>query len=303
MNLLYKLYFLDHKTRWQAYRCLIGIAFGYGVLMNVVLDRPIFRVAIEDSIIVIAASIAFSWYYCRHGSLKNASTRESERSRSQRALANHPLRSLRKAALVGATITIVLAIPVGLATVGPFPPHSEIAWRLVESLVWLRSSTPSAIPTASGGVVNIDVPRGGTPSPGEITRDIAAPGQPLYLRCVLDQNGCPIISVLAFGQANEKTMALAEPIEGNTGTPLARPRSYMVTGDRSAVTRPAALVLDGWRMRNIIFRNIRVSYKGGETILDNITFSRCSFDIQHDIRGTALARALLRPGPITFRAR
>jgi hypothetical protein len=302
MNPLYQLCFVDHKTRWLACRCLVGVVFSYGVLMNVIFERPMLGVAIEDLIVAAAATIAFSLYYCYRSSARDAATLVNS-IKEEKALANHPLLRVPRAVFVGAAIALLIVIPVGLATVGRFPPRSEAAWKLVDGLIRFRSLVTGAIPPKSAHAINVDVQRG-IPGPGETKRYIAAPGERLFLLCIPDPHGCSPLTVTAgIERGNSSDMAFAEPIEGTGDRFAIGPISYVIAGEGTgAASRSSALSLDGWNMRNIVFRNLRISYKGGTTTLENLVFSRCTFDIEHNTRGAEFARALLRPGSTTFRA-
>jgi hypothetical protein len=61
--------------------------------------------------------------------------------------------------------------------------------------------------------------------------------------------------------------------------------------------------IDGYRLKNVIFDGVRISYKGGPLILDNVRFINCTFDIAREPLGFSLAHILLGPNPsITYRA-
>jgi hypothetical protein len=56
-----------------------------------------------------------------------------------------------------------------------------------------------------------------------------------------------------------------------------------------------SMALDGFRLRNVIFDGIRISYDGGPLILQNVSFINCTFEINRGPLGIALAKALLSP--------
>jgi hypothetical protein len=59
------------------------------------------------------------------------------------------------------------------------------------------------------------------------------------------------------------------------------------------------VVLDGWQMKNVVFRNAHIVYKGGPTVMENVFFLNCTFEIVPQAGGRALASTLLVQNPVT----
>lgn len=62
-----------------------------------------------------------------------------------------------------------------------------------------------------------------------------------------------------------------------------------------------AAILDGARLKKVIFQDVHVVYSRGPLETENVYFLNCTFDIKQQTDGERLALALLRPpADVTF---
>jgi len=61
-----------------------------------------------------------------------------------------------------------------------------------------------------------------------------------------------------------------------------------------------SVILDGYKVKNVVFKNLTIHYSGGALDLQNVVFLNCQFNIQHSQNGESLAKNLLSSSLITF---
>jgi hypothetical protein len=61
-----------------------------------------------------------------------------------------------------------------------------------------------------------------------------------------------------------------------------------------------AIRLDGYKVRNIIFRNSKIIYKGGPLEMQNVYFVDCTFDFQLTPNSRSLSNRILAFAPTDF---
>lgn len=54
-----------------------------------------------------------------------------------------------------------------------------------------------------------------------------------------------------------------------------------------------SIILDGYEIRNVIFRNTRIIYHGGPLRVDDAYFVNCSFDFDHNSAAEQFASAAI----------
>ncbi|HTW65847.1 MAG TPA: hypothetical protein VME17_14575 [Bryobacteraceae bacterium] len=299
MNPLYRLYFLDHKKRWRAYRWLICLTFLYAVLMNVVLRRPATRVASEASLGAAIGSVLWSLYYWRWSIRQTGLKGRGPQTRTPDSV-DTPDEKRLPTLLIGiaACLAILVFSPIALATAGQILPFSG-TWKMVEVLATLHSLTNNLPFATLGRPVEIDIVR------GNADVNLRANGESLRLHCLhcISPAGLPKFTATAIGQGNGGGAAFADELseEPVLASPP-QPASYFIEGPDKASTR-FTVVLDDWHFKNIVFRNAEIAYNGSPTILENVTFVNCRFTIRRTDRGKALARELLSFSTINFNAR
>lgn len=62
------------------------------------------------------------------------------------------------------------------------------------------------------------------------------------------------------------------------------------------------MTLDGYRLKNVVFDNVTVVYRGGPLIMESVYFVNCKFELQKDDRGQKFAQDILDHVPATFSA-
>ncbi len=117
------------------------------------------------------------------------------------------------------------------------------------------------------------------------------------------QNGVPpsnlpIIRMVLFGVGQshypDPLCALSEPID-HPIQPLGGACSRWVLFDQAQGSIP----LDGGRFRNVIFKNVAISYKGGPVSLESVLFVNCTFDVSSD-KGEKFGIAVLRASAVSL---
>ena len=73
---------------------------------------------------------------------------------------------------------------------------------------------------------------------------------------------------------------------GQTANEASGPEQVVFTG-------PGIVHLDGYHMRNIVFRNLQIRYTGGPVILENVALLNCTFDIPRSEKGRLLVAKLI----------
>ena len=63
---------------------------------------------------------------------------------------------------------------------------------------------------------------------------------------------------------------------------------------------PSTLHLDGYRLKNIIFRGVKIEYKGGPIEMENVYFVNCTFDFRPTPEAQQLSKAVLASAAVTF---
>jgi hypothetical protein len=64
-------------------------------------------------------------------------------------------------------------------------------------------------------------------------------------------------------------------------------------GDRRLVITGGVIPLDGYQMKHITFKDAKITYRGGKTIMEDVLFINCTFDIVQQAPGQSFARSLL----------
>jgi hypothetical protein len=91
--------------------------------------------------------------------------------------------------------------------------------------------------------------------------------------------------------------ALLESWRKNEGTGRAEYGLIIGVGSESSTTYPP---IDGAHIRNVIFQNVTITYRGGPLILENVGFVKCKFDVSPNAAGVALARTVMKQIAVTF---
>ncbi len=60
------------------------------------------------------------------------------------------------------------------------------------------------------------------------------------------------------------------------------------------------IFLDGYHLKNVIVRDAKITYEGGDLILENVYFVNCTFDVKRIPQGQQFAGAALSHGPVNF---
>ena len=71
----------------------------------------------------------------------------------------------------------------------------------------------------------------------------------------------------------------------------------MSRGNQFIFASDGDVLLDGKHFKNVVFRNVKVVYNGGPSILENVYFLNCTFDVSPGPAGQEFAGKLLEGGP------
>ena len=63
---------------------------------------------------------------------------------------------------------------------------------------------------------------------------------------------------------------------------------------------PPVFSLDGHLIKNVIFRNVTIRYRGGPLMLKNVSFANCQFDVLLGPKGRQFSNAMLAANPVNF---
>jgi hypothetical protein len=130
----------------------------------------------------------------------------------------------------------------------------------------------------------------GPQKPSDVDVDIVVKGGPLTFDISWSHDLVPGDQAFLF-----------QPI---TGLPF-KPPSYSPTAPRHSFLSlhnpkgTGTIRLDGMNLRNIIFRDMRITYEGGPLIMKNVYFVNCTFEIPNIRLGQKFATAVLSGAPST----
>jgi len=324
--------FKDHRARWRFYLLTMAVAFSYGCLNTVVLDRPEETVTYEVLGICVAAHIVFLSYYLLKAPPDEAQVRKTRRrAKSEPAKAATPTwqfpRIVPYAGVAAALILFVMARE---------SPNQMEAKVLDLSLALLPSSVVSAhVPTILEGARDHDV----TVSPSVLQRTgrkfiEASVGKPtawLAAAAILDYRSFlneqlgqapgianakepdpdwPYIFTLNTkptpGQsyawvARVKTQGIASKENSARLESLSSPQVW-ASGVRHIVIegKTDTIALDGEYWKDVIVKDAKVEYDGGPLKLENVYFVNCEFIVPPTPGGRAFAGAVLEGGATNF---
>ena len=71
-------------------------------------------------------------------------------------------------------------------------------------------------------------------------------------------------------------------------------------GDRYLFGDGGGIDIDGMQLRNVIFSNVHIVYRGGNLKLQNVYFRNCTFEIVPGVHGQDFATTFLQTGPATI---
>lgn len=84
--------------------------------------------------------------------------------------------------------------------------------------------------------------------------------------------------------------AISRRIDEEQADPIAKGPSLIIFTGVGQMTR---VTLDDFHLRKIVFKNVTVTYHGGPTRLEDVTFVNCWFEIDRQPRGYLLARDVI----------
>ena len=61
------------------------------------------------------------------------------------------------------------------------------------------------------------------------------------------------------------------------------------------------MILDGYKFRNVVFRNLEVVYRGGPAQLENVVFVNCTFRMEKSHRAEELAKAIFESTEVSVK--
>ncbi len=147
------------------------------------------------------------------------------------------------------------------------PDVASVAWEATTQLLNYRSFlNTKAIPDISGAI-----PVTQSPVPFTLSLNVhAVPPYPGYPSPIVPVN----LQTQYIGPIGPvETSAVVEPLQVASTDRKSQqgPKYYVIEG------KGVEFVLDGYRMRNVIFKNATVSYDGGPVAIQNVYLVNCTF--------------------------
>jgi hypothetical protein len=150
-------------------------------------------------------------------------------------------------------------------------PNTALAWQTATALLSYRSSlNPGPLP------------------PGFETQ---LHGLTLYYADAPD--GEPRAQMLHYGDVPRDQSAVFEPLGRNLNGNNPR-------GDAFLIVRNGVVLLDNMDVKNVIFENMHIVYKGAKLRMDNAYFVNCTFDLPQTHAGEEFGLAVLDHPSVEF---
>jgi hypothetical protein len=241
---LYNLWVVDHRARWHLYVSSIVIAFGYGVVNNLLLGRPEDRVTWETLGLLCATVSALTIFYCTRTEEKMAERESDARTR----------RDWLVPVFAGAAVVIA----------GLFlrPRLYKYQFTGAENLATIRATVQTA--EAKGTVL---------PSPqiAEYRREIRATPSSAA------EYWTTVAAIVNY-------QSLVNQLSGQAPDPAKVAKRCGEFGQNAYDNRflggryPDCVVyLDSNTFENVIFQDSVIHYRGGPVSLSGVTFINCRF--------------------------
>jgi hypothetical protein len=113
----------------------------------------------------------------------------------------------------------------------------------------------------------------------------------------LDSWGNLKVDVLREGQSHDGMPAELAPLNSDPEkSTSARPAQFRIGRARGV----GAVILDGWRMRQVIFARTPVAYDGGPVELDAVSFPQCHIYVSRTAAGRSFLEATAAGVPVHF---
>ncbi len=68
-------------------------------------------------------------------------------------------------------------------------------------------------------------------------------------------------------------------------------------GNAFMIVEGGGQVIDGWQLKNVVFHNVHIVYKGGALRMENVYFVNCRFDVELQPNGEQFANKFLQSDP------
>jgi hypothetical protein len=165
-----------------------------------------------------------------------------------------------------------------VAALGNQPAVSAIAWRTLTSLIDYRSFANSLPPAVA--------------IPSNMQR--VAPVHTRYHFGIVAGTPMPVMST--GGPTSKENAAELDQIGVNDNKDAP-------AGDSVLLIEGGTVGLDGYHMKNVVFRNTHILYAGGPVQLQNVTFLNCTFSLVQRPQTQMLAQKILElSSSVTFSA-
>jgi hypothetical protein len=237
---LYNLWFVDERARWRLYFGSIAVAFGYGVVNNLLLGRAENRVTWESLGLLCATVTGFSVFYCAR---KRPSSAEPE---------TYVVRGRNWLVLVSAgAMAIILSVALW-PRVDAYRTNYELA--SIRKRLQMAEDAGTVLPASQ--IVKYKGTIRATPSStGEYWKTVAAV---INYQSYLNQ---------MRGEAPDPTKVANPCFDEN-----ARYNTF-----EDIQLRNCVIVLDNETFNSVAFRDSVVIYHGGPVIVRNVAFINCRF--------------------------
>jgi hypothetical protein len=290
MEKLYQLWYLDLKARRRFQIWTILIAFTYGVFNSFALGRPEKRVTWETLGMVFFLTATFSAYYC----LRSRTSPGTSKVKFTYAHVGEVFRQNRRIFELGlASLVALLALFLASRLPNSRVQAAGIDMRLNRALFSPNPFDPNAIneittlfQTATTERVSIN------------PRLLRVAGMKVEEASRENPSAWP--AALAFLRYRS---SLSNATSSNEqGGCFRSPETGLTAGvaDLTIVNCPAQ-ELDHLWWRNVVFENVTVIYHGGPTLLQNVQFKHCQFNLDYGPGSLELAKALAASNTVTVK--
>jgi hypothetical protein len=314
---LYQFWYVDTRARQRSQTATILLSFAYGVINSLVLGRSERQVTLETVGLVCFLTITFPILYClkpHTNKFRIVSLGDIFQNRIVFGLAVASaiiILSLPIANRIPAVKTGILSWRVVQAAHNPTDATSivqarevletaqknsvqlpsDVVERTGKSFIQAASQQPAAWDVALQYVqyrsyLNLTLP---------LQSFQPAPGTPAVITTqykTVNPSGYPPAQFSVVGVISKDKAARFNMI----GEDLTSDAAY---GNQWIIATGGGIVMDGFKLKNVVLAGVHVVYMGGPLQMENVYFVDCTFDLARGMHGQEVASAILSSVPVS----
>jgi hypothetical protein len=285
LNRAINLWYSDVERRRRFQVLTILIAFAYGVLNSLALDRPEKQVTWETLGVILFLTVAFTAYYCVR---TEAPMVRTEFVRLREMFEN------RRVLEVGLVSVILLAI----ASFVVYVPNERVQAASLDLRLGRAIATRSLDAVSINSLAKVF----NTAAAYQVSlnpRLVNAAGNRLLDESRENPNAWPAaLALMSYRTTSNKELAAVSPsncIEVPSGSGVT-----LYVSDSAFNGVHCAQALDHIAWTNVVFENVTVVYHGGSTVLTNVQFKNCQFNLDYSPASLELAKLLTASNSVTI---